>query len=103
MFFFVSIKTLPAIQKMLVLPKDFSTPPVGQALWKNYSLKSTRKYKRPFGFFFPAIIKAHPRILKKNQSYVMQKHLKVRKRAKIRNRYNQAPYLTQDTNGKVTS
>ena len=26
----------------------------------------------------------------------------VRKRAKIRNRYNQAPHLTQDTNGKVT-
>ena len=23
--------------------------------------------------------------------------------AKIRNRYNQAPHLTQDTNGKVTS
>ena len=28
---------------------------------------------------------------------------KVRKRAKIRNRYNQAPHLAQDTNGKVTS
>ena len=28
---------------------------------------------------------------------------KVRKRAKIRNRYNQAPHLTQDTNGKVTA
>ena len=27
--------------------------------------------------------------------------IKVRKRAKIRNRYNQAPHLTQDTNGKV--
>ena len=27
---------------------------------------------------------------------------KVRKTAKIRNRYNQAPHLTQDTNGKVT-
>ena len=27
----------------------------------------------------------------------------VRKRAKIRNRYNQAPHLTQDTNGKVTA
>ena len=26
--------------------------------------------------------------------------LKVRKRAKIRKRYNQVPYLTQDTNGK---
>ena len=28
---------------------------------------------------------------------------KVRKRTKIRNRYNQAPHLTQDTNGKVTT
>ena len=27
----------------------------------------------------------------------------VRKRAKIRIRYNQAPHLTQDTNGKVTT
>ena len=27
----------------------------------------------------------------------------VREGAKIRNRYNQAPHLTQDTNGKVTS
>ena len=28
---------------------------------------------------------------------------KVRKRAKIRNRYNQTSHLTQDTNGKVTT
>ena len=28
---------------------------------------------------------------------------KVRKRAKIRNRYNQAPHLTQDNNGKRTT
>ena len=27
--------------------------------------------------------------------------MKVRKRANIRNRYNQAQHLTQDTNGKV--
>ena len=27
----------------------------------------------------------------------------VRKRAKIRDRYNQASHLTQDTNGKVTT
>ena len=27
----------------------------------------------------------------------------IRKRAKIRNRHNQAPHLTQDTNGKVTT
>ena len=29
--------------------------------------------------------------------------IKVSKGAKIRNRYNQVPYLTQDTNGKVTN
>ena len=29
--------------------------------------------------------------------------MKVRKRAKIRNRYNQAPHLTQDTNVKETT
>ena len=29
--------------------------------------------------------------------------MKVSKGAKIRNRYNQAPHLTQDTNGKVTN
>ena len=29
--------------------------------------------------------------------------IKVRKRAKIRNRYNQAPHLIQDTKGKVTT
>ena len=29
--------------------------------------------------------------------------MKVRKRAKIRNPHNQAPHLTQDTNGKVTT
>ena len=31
------------------------------------------------------------------------KIFKVRKTAKIRNRYNQVPHLTQDTNGKVTT
>ena len=30
-------------------------------------------------------------------------HYKVSKGAKIRNRFNQAPHLTQDTNGKVTN
>ena len=31
------------------------------------------------------------------------KDWKVSKGAKIRNRYNQVPHLTQDTNGKVTN
>ena len=30
-------------------------------------------------------------------------YIKVRKRTKIRNRYNQVPHLTQDINGKVTN
>ena len=30
-------------------------------------------------------------------------YIKVSKGAKIRNRYNQVPHLTQDTNGKVTN
>ena len=33
----------------------------------------------------------------------LQVSVTVRKRSKIRNRYNQAPHLTQDTNGKATT
>ena len=36
-------------------------------------------------------------------STVLHVFYKVRKRAKIRNRYNQALHLTQDANGKVTT
>ena len=32
-----------------------------------------------------------------------QKPFRVAKRVKVRNRYNQAPHLTQDTNGIVTT
>ena len=36
--------------------------------------------------------------------YLLKKiHIKVSKVAKIRNRYNQVPCLTQDTNGTVTN
>ena len=35
--------------------------------------------------------------------HLIVKYAKVRKSAKIRNQCNQAPYLTQDTNGKVTT
>ena len=41
--------------------------------------------------------------LEVNLLYVPQRTNKVRRRAKIRNRYNQAPRLTQNTNGKVTT
>ena len=38
------------------------------------------------------------------ECFFLQKHdIKVRKRAKIRNRYNQAPHLTNDTSGKVST
>ena len=44
------------------------------------------------------------RMLNRSASIAMSTSvLKVRKRAKIRNRYNQAQQLTQDTNGKVTT
>ena len=36
-------------------------------------------------------------------SPLVQMWIKVSKGAKIRNRYNQVPHLTQDTNGKVTN
>ena len=36
-------------------------------------------------------------------SLYQKKQYKVSKGAKIRNRYNQVPHLTQDTNGKVTN
>ena len=36
-------------------------------------------------------------------SAIARPRIKVSKGAKIRNRYNQVPHLTQDTNGKVTN
>ena len=41
--------------------------------------------------------------LKKNNSICKSNIKKVSKGAKIRNRYNQVPHLTQDTNGKLTN
>ena len=35
--------------------------------------------------------------------FPLLKSVQVSKGAKIRNRYNQVPHLTQDTNGKVTN
>ena len=35
--------------------------------------------------------------------FIQAIEIKVSKGAKIRNRYNQVPHLTQDTNGKVTN
>ena len=41
-------------------------------------------------------------IINKMKVYCISVVFKVPKRAKIRNRYNQVPHLTQDTNRKVT-
>ena len=50
----------------------------------------------------------HPNLMAMDQVRVLTLHswprvIKVSKVAKIRNRYNQVPHLTQDTNGKVTN
>ena len=37
------------------------------------------------------------------ESKLITAFFKIRKRAQIRNRYNQVPHLTQDTNEKVTT
>ena len=44
--------------------------------------------------------RVHPFMNKKN---LVQVPMEVSKGAKIKNRYNQVPHLTQDTNGKVTN
>ena len=66
-------------------------------------------------FYMVMFLALHPMESISLNSFVLQEHLamlltstleqilKVRKMAKIRNRYNQAPQLTQDTNGKVTT
>ena len=40
-------------------------------------------------------------MIRKYHNHILQ--TKVSKGEKIRNRYNQVPHLTQDTNGKVTN
>ena len=42
-------------------------------------------------------------VVRLSNDFRVKHAFKVRKRAKTRNRYNQAPHLTQDTNGKVTT
>ena len=41
--------------------------------------------------------------LQASSSLLDETLIKVSKAAKMRNRYNQVPHLTQDTNGKVTN
>ena len=55
---FGSMKTLPAIKKMLVSPADFNTRPVGRALWEESLVLSKihGQYERTSGFFVPSLI-----------------------------------------------
>ena len=50
------------------------------------------------GIYFPLLVKSFS-----EPEYYKYIKIKVRKKAKLRNRYNQVPHLTQDTNGKVTN
>ena len=52
----------------------------------------------------PLWLRTHAKYyVKSGLTNVLKNANKVSKGAKIRNRYNQVPHLTQDTNGKVTN
>ena len=75
-------------------------------------LRQNRSLKKEIQYFF-GIIACDPSIYTMDHpdfiaySFMERstslKRVKVSKGAKIRNRYNKAPHLTQDTNGKVTN
>ena len=52
-------------------------------------------------YFDNMVSQIYPTELQRNKAKTSA--TEVSKGAKIRNRYNQVPYLTQDTNGKVTN
>ena len=52
-------------------------------------------------YFDNMVSQIYPTELQRNKAYTSA--TEVSKDAKIRNRYNQVPYLTQDTNGKMTN
>ena len=55
-----------------------------------------RKYESLYSWY-----RSHDQAI--NHIHIRQNNFRVSKGAKIRNRYNQVPHLTQDTNGKVTN
>ena len=65
-------------------------------------LKQFRKYEYKKTFMSEMGDLLHD-FRKKQYDQTAQCVVKVSKGAKIRNRYNQVPHLTQDTNGKVTN
>ena len=82
-------------------------PPDKRAYWKSILFISHPKYilrvlKRTVSMTVLWAPKTHVKIdgSKNNYNFTL---IKVSKGAKIRNRYNQVPHLTQDTNGKVTN
>ena len=67
--------------------------------WSKHIDITTKKANQTFGF-----LKRNIRVHNKDLKSVAYKTLvRVSNGAKIRNRYNQVPHLTQDTNGKVTN
>ena len=67
-------------------------------LWKKYLMRGLTSILSLFRDEFNKFKRIGARML--DSIYHMTLNLlKVRTRAKIRNRYNQAPHLTQDTNG----
>ena len=80
---------------------------LGQILVRVYNLQY-QIYSPCIDFRFIKLKPLQEFLSAEYQSYqflisIFEKRNKVRKRAKIRNIYNQAPHLTQDTNGKVTT
>ena len=63
-----------------------------------HTMEKEEEHKTPYLSIYSNGIHPHLSI-----ACLLKHHLKVSKGAKIRNRYNQAPHLTQDTNGKVTN
>ena len=72
-----------------------------------------RLFRSIFAYLFILMLSIHPSmqnggeglrsIILAGQGHLVKMLIKVSKGAKIRNRYNQVPHLTQDTNGKVTN
>ena len=63
-----------------------------------------QKHRLKAFIFRPVQKEYHARVINEwDMAWILCNIINVRKRAKIRNRYNQAPHLTQNTNGKVTT
>ena len=100
--------TLYNAPTILKIKRDLGVVDFPELLWTHtVSQRLFWKWNNSLIILFSARTKKiqRTRTCKQTNTILMYKKAfnKVRKRAKIRNRYNQAPYLTQDTNGKVTT